>query len=171
MQSYTGGNDHAFALLFGRYKDRLYRYLKRQCRNDGIAEELCQDVWERLIKHHRKFDMTRSFATYLFSIAHNRMIDYLRGVSFRSVEEFQEGSQPGNSSAVESQAFSREQVRRFEQVLGALPGPQKEIFILHEETSLTIAEMAEVTGVKPETAKSRLRFALVNLRKGMEGYL
>lgn len=171
MQSYVGGNVHAFALLFGRYKDRLYRYLNRQCQDGGIAEELCQDVWERLIKHHRQFDMTRNFATYLFSIAHNRMIDYLRGTSHRSFEEFQDHSGPEGPSTVETQVFSREQVRRFEQVLGALPGPQREIFILHEETSLTLAEIAEVTGVKYETAKSRLRFALVNLRSGMESYL
>jgi RNA polymerase sigma factor (sigma-70 family) len=98
------------------------------------------------------------------------VVDYFRCASSKTFEEFQEGPDICESQAIEHQVFSREQVQRFIQVLGALPAPQREVFVLHEETSMTLAEMADVIGVKPETAKSRLRFALVNLRKGMEGY-
>jgi RNA polymerase sigma-70 factor (ECF subfamily) len=170
MQRFANGDEQAFAPLFDRYKDRLYRYLKRLCGNDGIAEELYQDVWERLIKRRKSFNSSHSFATYLFSIAHNRLVDHFRSVSSRSFQEFQEGSYLGDSGSVEHQVFSLEQVQRFMQVLEALPPPQREIFVLHEETSMTLTELAETIGIKPETAKSRLRFALVNLRKGMEGY-
>lgn len=171
MQRYADGDDRAFEPLFGRYKDRLYRYLKRLCRNDEIVEELCQDVWLRLMKHRKSFNATRSFATYLFSIAHNRLVDHFRSVSSKSFEEFQEGSHLGDSRSVEHQVFSREQIQRFMQVFETLPALQREIFVLHEETSMTLVEIAEAIGVNPETAKSRLRFALVNLRKGMEGYV
>lgn len=171
MQRYANGDDQAFEPLFERYKDRLYRYFRRLCRNDGIAEELCQDVWERLIKHHKSFDARRSFATYLFSIAHNRLIDHFRSMSSKDLEEFREGSYLGDARSVEHQVFSRELVRRFMQVFDTLPAPQREIFVLHEETSMTLTEMAEAIGINPETAKSRLRFALVNLRKGMDGYV
>jgi len=171
MRRFANGDDQAFESLFRRYKDRLYRYLKRLCRNDGIAEELCQDVWERLIKHRDSFDETRSFVTYMFSIAHNRVVDFFRSVSSKSFEEFEDGSHSDSSRPTDHQAFSREQVRRFMQVFDTLSPAQREVFVLHEETSMTLSEIAEVIGVNPETAKSRLRFALLNLRKGMEGYI
>lgn len=170
MQRFARGDHGAFAPLFERHKDRLYRYLRRLCGSDGLAEELCQDVWERLIRHPRRFDTARSFATYLFSIAHNRVVDHFRSASSRSFEEYQEGAHASESISVEKQVLHREQVQRFMQVLEMLPAPQREIFVLHEETSMTLPEMAEALGINPETAKSRLRFALVNLRKGMEDY-
>jgi len=170
MQRFARGDHGAFVPVFERHKDRLYRYLRHLCGNDGLAEELFQEVWERLIKHRRRFDAARSFTTYLFSIAHNRVVDHLRSASSRSFEEYQEGAHAGDSISVEKQVFHREQVQRFMHVLEMLPAPQREVFVLHEETSMTLSEMAEVLGINPETAKSRLRFALVNLRKGMAGY-
>jgi len=171
MQRYADGDGRAFEPLFGRYKDRIYRYVKRLCQHEadhnGTVEELCQDIWERLIRHRDRFDASRNFATYVFSIAHNRIVDHLRGISSRSYEEFREESGPVDLAPVEGQVYNRQQVRRFIRVFESLPAPQREIFLLHEETSMTLAEMAEATGVKLETARSRFRFALLNLRKGM----
>jgi RNA polymerase sigma-70 factor (ECF subfamily) len=52
--------------------------------------------------------------------------------------------------------------------LALLPDEQREAFLLHEEGDLTLEEIAEVTGVGRETAKSRLRYALVKLRQELK---
>ncbi len=171
MQRFAGGDDSSFLLLFERYKDRIYRYVKRMCAGDSApVEELFQDIWEKLIRHRDRFDEHRKFAPYIFSIAHNRLVDHFRSTAMASFEQYRDDAAPPDPVPVEKQVFSREQVERFRQVFDTLSAPQREIFVLREETSMTLSEIAEAVGVKPETAKSRLRFALLNLRKGMEGY-
>ncbi len=171
MACYAEGDGRAFPLLFGRYKDRLYRYFRRMCNDEEVAAELCQDVWERVIRHRGRYDPSRRFSTYIFAIAHHRLVDHYRAQRGKALEGIDESTEIGGQACVERHAFSREQVARFKEVLDGLPAAQREVFLLHEETRMSLREMAEVIGVKPETAKSRLRFALRNLRKGMEGYL
>ncbi len=170
MREFASGDEASFLLLFERYKDRIYRYVKRMCSSDASAEELFQDIWEKLIKNREKFNTQRKFAPYIYSIAHNRVIDHFRNTSLVTFEQYNDDAVTSDRVSVEDQAYSNEQVKRFMEIVDGLPAPQREIFILHEETSMTMVEIAEAIGINTETAKSRLRFALVNLRKGMEGY-
>lgn len=170
MREFASGDESSFLLLFERYKERIYRYVKRMCSSDASAEELFQDIWEKLIKNRDKFNTHLKFSSYIFSIAHNRVIDHFRNTSLVTFEQFDDDSATSEWVSIEDQAYGHEQIKRFKQVFDSLPAPQREIFILHEETSMTMVEIAEAIGTKTETAKSRLRFALVNLRKGMEGY-
>ena len=64
---------------------------------------------------------------------------------------------------------ARQEAARVLAALEALPEEQREAFLLHEEGGLSVGEIAEVTKVGPETAKSRLRYALAKLRQALEG--
>ena len=66
------------------------------------------------------------------------------------------------------QIESREQAQRLLAALDALPLPQREAFVLQAETGMSVADIAEVTGVGLETAKSRLRYARAALRRQLE---
>ena len=68
------------------------------------------------------------------------------------------------------QAESREQGNAILRLLAALPAPQREAFLLYEEGGLSVEEIAEATGVSFEAAKSRLRYAVAKLRKGLAEY-
>ena len=61
----------------------------------------------------------------------------------------------------------RSQIARFINLLGALPEVQREAFLLREEAGMTVDEIAEATGVERETAKSRVRYAINRLRRGL----
>jgi RNA polymerase sigma factor (sigma-70 family) len=56
----------------------LYRYLLRQCREPAAAEELFQDVWMNLIRARAGYTVQAKFTTYLYRLAHNRLIDHYR---------------------------------------------------------------------------------------------
>ena len=60
-----------------------------------------------------------------------------------------------------------ESVNRFKRALADLPADQREAFILREEGGLSLADIASVTGVNSETAKSRLRYAVRKLRQAL----
>jgi RNA polymerase sigma-70 factor (ECF subfamily) len=151
----------------------LYRYLLRQCGIAPVAEELFQDVWFGVIRAKRKYVVEARFATYLYRIAHNRLIDHYRRATHRPSVSADEDCDPVDLVAAEATAQpevkleAKEQVERFSALLAVLPESQREAFVLHEEAGLSIGEIAIATGVNPETAKSRLRYAVARLRRGM----
>jgi len=78
MLAYAAGDAAAFDMLYARHKGGVYRYLARQCRQSGVADELFQDVWMNLIRARASYAPTAKFTTWLYRLAHNRMIDHFR---------------------------------------------------------------------------------------------
>ncbi len=172
MARYRDGDLDAFATLYARHKDPLYRYLLRQVRNAGAAADLFQEVWSRLIATRSRYQARAKFATYLFHIAHNCMIDSFRRDVMRQSARSEEVEQPLEPEVPEYErpdgiAELAEQHSALLAALGVLPHEQREAFLLHEESGLTIEEIARVTDVGLETAKSRLRYAIRKLKKSL----
>jgi RNA polymerase sigma-70 factor (ECF subfamily) len=78
MLAYRDGDAGAFDVLYARHRGGTYRYLLRQCRNAGLAEEMFQDVWMNLIRARTGYTVQARFTTYLYRIAHNRLMDHFR---------------------------------------------------------------------------------------------
>lgn len=171
MLRYRDGDAGAFAALYARHKGPLYRYLLRQVRNAGAAADLFQDVWSRLIASRLRYEARAKFATYLFHIAHNCALDFLRRDSNRRAgargDEAHDEPQVPEHERPDAIVEFAEQESVLLRALGALPQEQREAFLLHEETGLTIEEIARITDVGPETAKSRLRYAVRKLKKSL----
>jgi RNA polymerase sigma-70 factor (ECF subfamily) len=174
MLAYRDGDGAAFRLLYSRHRGGLYRFLLRQCGAAAIAEELFQDVWFNLIRARSRYVAEARFATYLYRIAHNRLVDHFRRASHRvSVGSGDEDDDPVALLAADARdqpevgIETRARIERFMSLLAALPDEQREAFVLREEAGLSVQEIAQTTGVNAETAKSRLRYAVAKLRRGM----
>ena len=174
MLGYRNGDAAAFEVLYIRHKGALYRYLLRQCRIAAVAEELLQDVWLNLVRARERYEVRAKFTTYLFRLAHNRLIDYYRRQSTglpasytdeALLEEVPDVAQP----AAETKLDLKRQAARLKEHIAGLPEAQREAFLLREETGLSVEQIAEVTDVNPETAKSRLRYAVARLRRALGG--
>ncbi len=175
MLRYRAGDGDAFLALYTRHKGPLYRYLLRQVRNASAAADLFQEVWSRLVATRGRYEPRAKFATYLFHIAHNCTIDFFR----RDLRQ-QQGAESHDAQAQSAEqevpehqrpdgiAEINEQQSALLAALGRLPPEQREAFLLHEETGLTIEEIARVTDVGVETAKSRLRYAVRKLKKSLD---
>lgn len=176
MLAYRDGDARAFEALYARHKAPLYRYLARQCREPAVAEELFQDVWMNLIRARSRYEVQARFTTYLYRLAHNRLIDhYRRGKSGVPLSYDDDPDDPlierlagPDAAQPDVQAVRTEEVQRLLALLALLPDAQREAFLLREEAGLSLDEIAAATGVPPETAKSRLRYAVAKLRDGME---
>lgn len=172
MERYRDGDAAAFDALYVRHRGPLYRFILRQCRAPAEAEELFQDVWMNLIRARERYRREAKFTTYLYHVAHNRLIDHhrrkpqLAPVSLDDEENAIDPPAPLSASP-ERQAEHRQLARRALAALESLPQPQREAFLLREEAGLTVPEIAEVTGVDLEAAKSRLRYAIAKLREAV----
>ncbi len=176
MLAYRGGDAGAFDRLYARHRGPLYRYLLRQCRSAAVAEELFQDVWINLIRARERYEVRARFTTYLFSLAHNRLIDYYRrqaaGVPLSYDDDpddpLLEAIAAPAAQQPEQAADQRAQVARLLALIEALPEAQREALLLREEAGLSLEDIAQVTGVNVETAKSRLRYAVSRLKRAWE---
>jgi len=178
MLRYRDGDAAAFSALYAEYKGPLYRYLLRHVRNAGAAADLFQEVWSRLVATRARYEPRAKFATFLFHIAHNCAVDYFRrDVNLRSEIAAQDLDSPLLEPEVpEYQRPDRvaefvEQQSALLAAVAALPHEQREAFLLREETGLSVEEIARVTDVPVETAKSRLRYAIRKLKKSLRPML
>ncbi|MGH8849667.1 MAG: RNA polymerase sigma factor [Casimicrobiaceae bacterium] len=172
MLAYAAGDAAAFDALYARHKGGVYRYLLRQCRDAGIAEQLFQDVWMSLIRVRASYQPSAKLATWLYTLAHNRLIDHHRAsgrVSLVSSDDERHAdvvaALPAQRRAgPEEQAETRELGARLKAAVATLPAAQREAFLLQHEGGLSLQEIAALTGTGAETVKSRLRYAVAKLR-------
>jgi RNA polymerase sigma-70 factor (ECF subfamily) len=175
MIAYRDGEAAAFETLYTRHKGPLYRYVLRSVKAHGEAEELFHDVWLRVIEARDRYTPSARFTTWLYTIAHNRVVDHWRrrGLKLASLDAGDDPDDPPPEPAAAPQdepqrrAELNEDLRRLGGALEALPPAQREVFLLREEAGMSLPEIAEVTGIDLEAAKSRLRYALAKLREAL----
>src|SRR3984957_5298075 len=165
MERYRRGDAAAFELLYRRHEMRIWRYLERNVRNRATADELMQEVWFAVARDAAHYEPTARFTTWLFTIAHNRMIDSIRAsrpqLSLETlgyeaeavVRELTADPSVGPLAA----AVARDQATALIRAVEQLPNEQREAFLLKVEGELSIEEIAVITNSSFETTKSRLR--------------
>ena len=165
MLAYRDGDAGAFEKLYARHRGALYRFVLRSLKDRPIAEELFQEAWIRVIEARERYAPSARFTTWLYTIAHNLLVDHWRRKGLVLVELGDEHTSPDNPAR---QVEARQSAARFLQALEALPPAQREAFLLHEEGGLSIAEIAAATGTNEEAAKSRLRYAVAKLKAAVD---
>src|ERR1700733_8389874 len=79
MRRYAVGDAKSFEALYQRHEMRVWRYLERNVRNAAVADDLMQEVWFSVAREAARYQPRARFSTWLFAIAHNRMVDAIRG--------------------------------------------------------------------------------------------
>ena len=171
MIRYCSGSTAAFDSLYLRHKGGLYRFFLRQCGQKELAEELFQDVWIKLINARHHYEKTAKFTTYLYRIAHNRLIDHYRHMGSSQYALRVDGD---NQAVVERSGDNNSATTLLEQMevhqqikvaIAKLPFEQREAFLMQQEGHLSLNDIAEIAGTTRETIKSRLRYAMKKLRE------
>lgn len=167
MLAYAAGDAMAFEQLYVRHRGPLYRFLLRQLRNQALAEECFQDVWQRVISARTGWQPDAAFSTWLFRIAHNRLTDHWRSLKHRPAapaDGDERAARVPDPDTPERHLSDFEQRRRLQLAMDELPEDQRLVLHLRLEQELTLEEIGEITGVGRETVKSRLRYAMDKLR-------
>jgi RNA polymerase sigma-70 factor, ECF subfamily len=173
MLAYARGEMRAFETLYSRHRGALYRYLTRQTRDGEIANDLFQEVWSRVIVNRARYEPRAKFRTFLFTLAHNCFIDHCRRTKARprgmGIEDADDADLlPAPEELQPDSALARDEATcRYRAALATLPAEQRDVYLLHEESELSLEEIARVTGVGAETAKSRLRYAVNKLKAAL----
>jgi len=163
------GDISAFEELYSRHKDGVYRYLLRHSGQAETAQDIFQEVWGKVIRARKSYRPSAKFSTFLYRVAHNCFIDHLRrNARHTGHADFEETTVASACPSPEAETDFELLRRRLDAAMAALPREQRDAFLLHEEAGLSIRDIADVTGVKDETAKSRVRYAIGKLKVALQ---
>jgi RNA polymerase sigma-70 factor (ECF subfamily) len=175
MRRFQRGEARAFETLMRRHRSPVYAFLLRLTGERTRAEDLAQETFLRLVKGASGWEPRAAVRTWLFTIARNLAVDASRRQVFRAAESLDapgaegEGHRhppPAATGPAPDEAAEAARLRpRLEAALAALPADQREVFLLREHAGLSFPEIAEAVGVNENTAKSRMRYALLALRE------
>jgi RNA polymerase sigma-70 factor (ECF subfamily) len=168
MQLYGQGDIAAFELLYTKHKGGLYRYFLRHTADQGVAEDLYQEVWGRVINSAASYQPKAKFNTWLYTLAHNKLIDHVRRLKVVNTV-FDVNSELDDDIDTES-VLVNDIVERelagisLKQCLSKLPQMQLDCFLLKEEAGMTLYDISQIVGASLEATKSRMRYAYKSLR-------
>ena len=168
------GNHDAFTELYQRYSKPLYQYFyMRMWKDAEKAEDFVQDLMIKIIHHPESFDVTRSFKTWLFSIANNMIKNEYKKQQVRtgtqSIETEREVHTLG-SFATERTVDDEFFKQALESKLMKLDEKHKEVFELRHVLGFSNREIADMMGLNEGTVKSRLFYALKQLSDQLIDY-
>ncbi|MDX1584379.1 MAG: RNA polymerase sigma factor [Thermoanaerobaculia bacterium] len=185
MLAYADGDVQAFDILVKRHERALFNFILRSTGRRDIAEELLQETFVRIIKSAPKYQKTAKFTTWAYTIARNLCIDRAR--KWKKRKEYSLDKHIGGDSddggatfldnVVDEKAASggvdlekKLFLERLKEALEKLPEEQREVFVMREFSGLKFREIAEVLDIPVPTVKSRMRYALQDLRGHLAAY-
>lgn len=178
-----GGSASVLTDLMRRHNQRLYRIARGILRNDAEAEDIVQDTFVKAFTNLNEVRDATNIGAWLARVAVNLSISRLRQIRGRETTDaagtFVEdrpshesnGAMEINQISPEQLAAIRDVRKLLEQEIDKLTDGFREVFVLREVEQMTVAETADALGILPETVKTRLHRAKVQLRRGLEPHV
>lgn len=170
------GDQQAFAELVDRYKNGVFAICFRMVGNTQEAEDLSQEAFIRAYNHIDQYDHERKFSTWLFRIATNLSIDFLRrrktSVSLDAVVPGTEGLSlntilPDNGELPDEQMVRRENEEMVQSEIKKLPEKYRSAVVLKYIEDLSLKEISDIMDIPVGTVKTRIHRGREMLRKNM----
>jgi len=172
------GDEDAYRRLVGRYQRQVYSLALRMVRHVEDAEDLTQETFVRMFRAVERYDPTRPFAAWLFTIASRLCIDHLRRRRLKPISLHQRdpGSQEEKVIEIEDAGrrpdeitSDREEERRAQALIDSLPPHYRVVVMLRHQHDLSYEEIAEALHVPLGTVKARIHRARALLKSRIEG--
>lgn len=160
---------------------RLLEFIRRRVPTQEDAEDVLQDVFYELVNTYRLMKPVEQIASWMFTVARNKITDRYRKKKPTSLEEHfalragDDGDRldiadfiPGNMNSPETEMMRKAIMKRLEESLDDLPKEQREVFIMHEIEDKSFQEIEQITGANINTLLSRKRYAVLYLREQLQ---
>ncbi len=160
---------------------RLLEFIRRRVPTQEDAEDVLQDVFYELVNTYRLMKPVEQMASWMFTVARNKITDRYRKKKPDSLEEHfavragDDGDRldisdflPGNMNSPETEMMRTAIMAGLEKALDELPKEQRDVFIMHEIEDKSFQEIEQITGANVNTLLSRKRYAVLYLRARLQ---
>ncbi len=170
VTAFLNGEERAFSELVERYQVRLLNFIYRTIGDREKAEDLVQEVFIRVYRHLHRFDRSKKFSTWVYTIASNLAKNELRNrsrnplVLFKTItKNWQDDERPlqfeDTGNRPDDLFRKRDMREKVEEAVERLPEHHRNVFVLRELEGKSYEEIAEITHTNLGTVKSRLNRA------------
>lgn len=163
------GDEAAYGRLVGQYQSRLYNFVRSMVRNEQLAEDITQESFVKAWFSLGKLQNTASFKSWLFRIANNNTLDYLRRKRLQVVdtddavrETYVDERNP------EAKAVAQARSLHIRRALDKLKPDQKSILVMCDLQGLSYQEIAEALSIPFGTVQSRIFYARKKLKEHLD---
>ena len=181
IKEFLNDNMSAFHRLYTRYERQLFFYINSMIRHKETSEDIFQEVWAIVIAKLPKFAFKGAFKNWLYTIAHNKVIDYARKAKHVNAVSLSDPFNEESNMTFEDiiadpapdiiqQISSRELLEKVKNVVSVLPEEQKNVFLLRCDAGLKFKEIAEMTGESINTVLGRMHYAIKRIRNELQNY-
>lgn len=173
------GQNEALNVLIERYLKLVYSFVSRYIRDEADAQDVVQEVFVSVWRHLEKFDQTKSFRPWLYTVAKNACLDFLRKKSHVPFSHFEadaleklEMLDLNDRNEVSASALADHGLlaNQLGVAMGGLSPQYAEVVALHHDKDLNFREISEMKGESIHTVKSRYRRAIATLRNTLGGF-
>ncbi len=161
VEEYLSGRRESLGFLFTKYREDVYRIAYRYTGNVDDAMEITQEVFLKVMTKIDEYEKNARFFTWLYRIAVNRSIDFLRSRKRkqRLLHETSKRYEKRHSESPEKTVLNREDMSRLQKGLAALNEKYRTVLVLHSLQNLSYREIARILGCSKGTVMSRLYYA------------
>ncbi|PIT90112.1 hypothetical protein COU23_00355 [Candidatus Kuenenbacteria bacterium CG10_big_fil_rev_8_21_14_0_10_36_11] len=173
VQKYLSGDEESLKLLIRNYLKPVFSFVYHFFNNHAEAEDIAQDVFVKMWKNLKKFDQQKKFKTWLFAIAKNTALDYLKKKKFLLFSEFINADGENileetltDINPLPDEIFEQADLAQtLEKIFDKLPAHYRVVLDLYYQKSFNLREIAEILGKQKNTIKSWHRRALIKLKE------
>ena len=166
------GDESAFRKLLEKYLKSIYGFIYYLVRDSAVVEDLAQETFVKVWKNLSKFEKDKNFKTWLFTIAKNTALDYLKKKKTTPFSFFSDEEGSGVLENVAEDAIWPDEIlakkdvaREMERALEIIPEKYRVILTLHYREDFTLKEIAEILERPYNTIKAYHGRGLVRLKK------
>jgi len=164
------GKEAAFNELYKRYSERMHSYFFRMLyQNATKADDFAQDLFMKVIEHAERFDPSRKFSTWVYTIASNMCKNEYRRISRRNWHQNEISQQAAKSTSESSNSYLPDHLDKalftsyLARAISELEMPHRQCFILRYQEELSIKEISAILDCPEGTVKSRIHYSLKKL--------
>ncbi|AYB31916.1 RNA polymerase sigma-70 factor [Chryseolinea soli] len=162
------GSEPALKELFLRFEQKILLYVFRLTRSHEVAEEILQDTFVKLWECRESLDMSLSFSAFVYKIAKNRILNYLRSNTAQvAMKKAYSLSMVTSRNATEEQIFFNEYVQIADRAIDCLPPQRKSIFKMSRNEGKSYEEIAVTLGISKNTVRVQIVQSLKDIRRFM----
>jgi RNA polymerase sigma-70 factor, ECF subfamily len=160
------GNQTAFTQIYDIFFDKIYRYIFFRIRKQAESEDLTQEVFIKALRAISSYKIGKTpFAAWLFSIAHNQVIDFMRKNKRYQSTSLEEAATVIGTEDPVMETEQKFEIAELTEAINLLSPAQQEVISLRFIADLPIADVARITGKSDGTIKALQFNATLALRK------
>ena len=165
----TAGDERAYGKLVGMYQARLFNFVRSMVRNEEIAEDITQESFVKAFFSLKKLQNPGSFKSWLFRIANNNTLDYLRKKKIQTVDVDESVRESYvDTASPEKGAISSSRSQHIREALDKLKPDQRNILVMCDLQGFSYQEIAESLNIPFGTVQSRIFYARKKLKEFLD---